>query len=83
MTRDEVLDFDRLTDRQREVLSLIAVNQDGGHHSRVLKYLLAKKLIEEVVQEEKDRMGTFRIRRYVVPLPIHIAWCEYCSQKED
>ena len=61
-------DFDELPEREREVLGFIAVNQDRGHPRTALKFLMDRELIRECEDG------------YFVPLPVHIAWCEWCSK---
>jgi len=75
MTADKI-DFDSLTAKQREVLGFIAINEDGGHHPRVLESLVKKGLIVERVEKRSGGLG---VKRYSVPIPVHVQWCEYCS----
>jgi hypothetical protein len=71
--------FDVLTDKQRDVLGAIAINQDGGHHPKTLAALRKFGLIS---RREEFKGGWFpmTVVRYDVPVDIHIAWCEWCSE---
>lgn len=72
------LDFDALTEKQREVLGEIAVNQDGGHHRRTLESLQRKGFIVSVDEVLGGRFPV-HIKRWYTPVHVHIAWCEWCS----
>lgn len=75
-------DFSRLTEKQREVLGAIAINEDGGHAESTLLSLEKRGLI---VWEMVPMGGhpPMNIRRWYMPLPVHIEWCEWCSQQVD
>lgn len=75
--------FDKLTEKQREVLGAIAINQDGGHNRNTLRSLVKLELIEEVAEPEIHNGMRFVIIRYTMPLPVHIRWCEWCSKNVD
>lgn len=73
--------FDTLTEKERKVLGLIAINQDGGHSPVILIKLLKLGLIES----HRDpfltrRFGLRNVNRYRMPMPIHLNWCEWCSE---
>ena len=77
-----------LSPRQRDVLGAIAINFDGGHHPRTLAVLEAKGLIVGEVGTLPPRPGdpawtAVRVRRYYVPLPIHVVWCAWCAEQPD
>lgn len=72
----------RLTRRQQEVLSAVAIGQDGGHARPTLKRLLELGLIEEY-EEPVPGWPPMNIRRYDVPLFVHIAWAEWGSEQPD
>lgn len=67
-----------LTEKQREVLGMIAMNQDGGHHPRTMEALMKRGLIEQYDEILGGRFPV-RIKRYALPIYVHIAWCEWCS----
>lgn len=68
------------TKRQRDVFELIAIGQDARHHPATLAALERKRLI--VAETETDRQGwpPVTIKRYHVPLALHIQWCAWCSE---
>lgn len=72
--------FEGLTKRQTEVLSLCAINEDGGHPRKVLESLAKKGYLEAYEEAHRDRLGAFTITRYRVPLDVHIRWCFWCSE---
>lgn len=75
-------DFDTLTEVQLKVFGQISINFDKGHDARTLKALLTKGLIEE--REEKlYGHPPVTVKRYVVPTPVHMAWCEWCSENTE
>lgn len=74
--------FRNLTPAQEQVFEQIAINQDGGHHRTTLKKLLALGLIEkhqEYWKQPGESLAVL-ITRYIVPLAIHIEWCEWCAE---
>ena len=71
--------FHGLTPKQFDVLSQIALNNDGGHHPATLKALLGKGLIERSEQKLGGRFPV-TIWRYYMPIHVHIEWCYYCSE---
>jgi len=77
-----VLDMDALTERQRDVLSAIAVDEDGGHPSAVLRVLAEKGLI---VGREVPVAGwpPMTVMRWQVPLPVHMQWAAWCSRQPE
>lgn len=85
MTADPPLaaEFGRLPERQRDVLGMIAINQDGGHHPATLRALEKCGLIESYTETQSDHIGVFHITRYRVPFPVHMAWCAWCSTQVD
>lgn len=51
---------------------------------RSLDKLQAKGLIERGADRPlSDRLGKFSIPQYFVPLPVHMDWCEWCSEQPD
>jgi hypothetical protein len=63
---------------QAEVFEQICVNLDTGHNARTLAALVKKGLITERIQRLSGSPPV-DIKRYSVPLPIHMEWCEWCS----
>ena len=82
----ERIDFDALTENQRHVLGCVAMGQDGGHARASLLSLEKRGLIagEDVEMRGNGRSPIDRIpmkvRRYYVPIPVRIQWCEWCSE---
>lgn len=74
------LDMAALTPRQRDVLGLIAINEDGGHHPAVLAALATRGLIVPY-REVLPGQPPVEVVRWTVPIHIHIQWCEWCSQQ--
>ncbi len=79
-------DFNTLTKKQQDVLGYIAINQDEGHDPKTTAALEELGLIEGYEEEifgkgdsPIDRMPMV-VRRFAVPLPIHMAWCFWCSE---
>jgi hypothetical protein len=79
------IDWSKLSKRQFEVLSQIAIGEDRGHNPRVLRALLDRGLIQEHKQgiygqgmRSIDRIPV-TVSRYVTPLWVHVEWAEYCD----
>ena len=64
----------------REVFEQIAIGQDAGHHPATLAALERKGLI--VAETATDRQGwpPVTIKRYYVPVLLHMQWCAWCSE---
>ncbi|MHC4510751.1 MAG: hypothetical protein ACYTAO_17650 [Planctomycetota bacterium] len=73
-------DIDALSESQRDVLGQIAMNQDGGHNPRTLKSLLKRGLIEVALAWDRRFWPAVQIRRYSVPVHVHVAWCAWCTE---
>ena len=82
-------DIDNLTKKQRDVLSLIAIDEDHGHPFSVLKALVKKGLIVPHQQNVYGRGNApidripIAITRYEVPLEVHKAWAQWCAEQPD
>lgn len=74
-----VADITALTTSQKEVLGLISINMDRGHSAQTLKSLVKLGYITptEVVLEGYPPV---KVVRYSVPTPVHMAWCQWCSE---
>lgn len=70
------LAFNRLSETQLQVLAMIAMNQDCGHHPRTIKSLLDKGLI--VSYDEITNWG--HLKRFNMPIDVHVHWCAWCSE---
>jgi hypothetical protein len=31
----------------------------------------------------RDEMGIFKLPQYQVPIPIHMQWCQWCSEQPE
>lgn len=76
--------FDKLPPRQQETLGRIAINDDTCVAPATAQALIRKGLIEEY-REEKPFSGsvTISIKRYRVPIAVHIAWCRWCAEQPE
>lgn len=73
-----------LSRAQREAFEAIAVNQPPAASQRTLDALLRRGLIVKGEdQTQRDALGFYKIPTYYVPLPIHRAWCEWCSENVE
>lgn len=72
--------FADLTKRQREVFEQIATGNDSGHPQRTLDSLAARGYI---TWEHETLPGhpPVTIRRYHVPIPIHMEWYAWCAKR--
>ena len=64
----------KLTRAQLRAFELIAINLDKGVNPKTAAVLLEHGLIEED-EERLPGWPPVTIRRYYVPLPVHMAWC--------
>lgn len=77
-------DFSGLSARQIEALSDVAFGGVGlGFTPATLESLAARDLIEPVEVSEPTKMGLFRWTAYGMSLPVHIAFCEWCSTQPE
>ena len=79
----------KLPPKQRDVLGLIAIGEDGGHPASVLKALMRKGLIIPHQQNiygkgnsPMDRIPVI-ITHYEVPLEVHSAWAAWCAEQPE
>lgn len=72
-----IREIERLTPSQQHTLGCVAIGRDGGHSRQTLASLVTRGLI--VCREV--RQGPFVHYRHDMPLPIHIAWCAWCSRQ--
>lgn len=71
--------FNDLTTKQQETLGLIAINQDHGLNTSVVASLERRGLIATRL-EQLPGWPAVTVKRYHLPISIHIAWCEWCSE---
>lgn len=77
------IDFTKLSPKQLEVFEAIAIGHGYGHPERTLHSLWKKGYIERHRHMLDSARGQIpvQIYRYSVPIPIHIAWCQWCAEK--
>jgi hypothetical protein len=71
--------FEGLTAAQERVFGLIAMNQDHWHPKRTLDVLERRGLIESGTEPMPGWPGA-TVKRYAVPIGVHIRWCEWCAE---
>lgn len=66
------------------MFGLVAINQDLGHNERTLSSLVRKGYLEEFEQViRQPGQLPLIVKRYEVPIPVHIRWCNWCSENFD
>lgn len=80
--KPKTCDFASLTPKQRDALGKIAINQDGGINPSTIDVLMRRKLIYAYEEEVGGPLAgsTMTITRYLCPMPVHVAWCEWCTK---
>lgn len=74
--------FSNLNQTELDVLGLIAMDIDQGHDPRIIESLLDKGLIEKKSYEMKG-FPPVLITNLIMPIHVHIAWCQWCSKQFD
>lgn len=70
-----------LSKAHREAFERIAVNQAPGCTRPTIDALLKAGVIEHGPKETRqDALGVYQIPSFVVPLLVHMQWCEWCSE---
>ncbi len=71
-----------LSQNVRAVFEQIAINDDIGHPPRAIRALMERGLIIVAGRREigRDRFGKITIPIYVVPLSVHMQWCDWCAE---
>lgn len=69
-----------LSTKQRSVFDQLCAGNDAYHHPRTLKVLVDKGLATELLQPD-SRISFLMIKRYSVPIVVHMAWAELCSEE--
>jgi hypothetical protein len=74
-----------LTRAQRDVFEQIAIGQTPYARPETIKVLLDKELIVRIADRVvgRDRFGIISVPDYEVPIPVHMAWCYWCSQNYE
>jgi hypothetical protein len=73
-----------LTKAQREAFEQIAVNLPHRATHKTLLALRAKGLIgytDKVIG--RDALGKITVPEWFVPLPVHMQWCQWCSEQPE
>jgi len=71
-------DFDSLSERQRNAMMWLMMGQDSFDHfsGQTVASLVKRGLIEKVGQKR----GIETRWRYLMPIPVHLAWCAWCAK---
>jgi hypothetical protein len=77
-----MLDFDALTPAQQKAAGLVAINRDLDANPRVLARLAELGAVK-CYEENQGGHPPLIVKRYLMPLPVHIAWCEWCSRQHE
>jgi hypothetical protein len=75
-------DFGTLTPAQLRVFGAISINNDLGHHDKVLHRLEELTLIERHTQNTGG-FPPMKLTRWTIPVAVHIAWCYWCEKNYD
>jgi hypothetical protein len=84
--------IDSLSDAMQDALGMVAIGMDGmaqlmpGGTSaldRLERRGLVASYDENIYGSGKSPIDSTpaRVRRYYVPIPVHITWCAWCSTK--
>lgn len=76
--------FDRLTPRQQDAASRIAVGLDSGINPRTAAALVKRGIIVDYTEEWESGIPGVRmtVTRYLMPIPTHMAWCAWCAEED-
>jgi hypothetical protein len=56
----------------------------AGTPNGIYAKLLERGVIERAGDKLlRDGLGDYSIPQYAVPLPVHMQWCEWCSEQPD
>jgi hypothetical protein len=75
------VDFEALTPAQQQAASLVAINRDFDANPRVLARLVELGVIESH-DENLGGHPPLVVKRYTMPVRIHMEWCAWCSKTE-
>ena len=50
---------------------------------KTLAVLERKNLIAKEWELRRDKFGDYRFPKWYVPIPIHMQWCDWCSEQPD
>jgi len=73
-----------MTKAQVAAFEQIAINQFPACRWSTIDALLKAGVVAKGPPEvRRDAMGVYEIPSFYVPLPIHMQWCEWCSEQVD
>jgi len=72
-------DFDALTPAQQRVAGNVAINQDIGENPRVLAALEELGILSSYEANQGGNPPLI-VKRYAMPVHVHIQWCEWCAR---
>lgn len=73
-----------MTKAQIAAFEAIAINQTPQNGWNSIDKLIERGVIERGPSEtRRDAMGIYTIPSFLVPLPVHAQWCEWCSEQPD
>lgn len=68
----------------RDAFEQIATNQHPRCHWPTLDALTKRGLIERGPDDmRRDALGTYAIPSFIVPLPVHMQWCQWASEQPE
>lgn len=73
--------FRNLSPTQSVVFEQIATGNDAAHNRRTLAALVRKELIVEEEQPKHFYNVAMAVRRYYVPVGVHMEWCAWCAEQ--
>ena len=88
MTKKPIVDtegymhFSRMSQAQKNAMNHVAFNGYAttiNPSDKVLDSLCELELIKKETQNLRDQLGEFISHSYWMPLPIHMAWCDYVA----
>lgn len=71
-----------MTNAQVRTFERIAISQPPAAAKRTMDVLLARGLIERGDDRiiARTLLGPVTVPTYFVPLPVHMQWCQWCSE---
>ena len=73
-----------MTRAHRVAFERIAINEPPMAGHKVLKALRDAGLVDYTDREVgRDALGRITVPEWFVPMPIHMQFCEWCSEQQD
>lgn len=70
-----------MTKAQRAAFERIAINQEPRCSAVIIDKLLAAGVIERGPPKRyRDKLGSFEVSTFTVPVAVHHQWCCWCSE---